>query len=104
MQKGSNATVLTPLGQVDVVQRLPGMPEWEELVAHAEVYEFEGREIRVMNRATPGSTPDTALRTASSSSAWPSPPVSPGTRSAFRSQRGTEGSVHVIERKSFAED
>jgi hypothetical protein len=28
------------------------MPEWEELVAQAEVYELEGREIRVMNRAT----------------------------------------------------
>ena len=28
------------------------MPEWTELVAHAEVYEFEGRTVRVMNRAT----------------------------------------------------
>lgn len=52
MHKGSNATVLTPLGQVDVVQRLPGMPEWEELVGQAEVYELEGREIHVINRAT----------------------------------------------------
>jgi len=52
MHKGSNATVLTSLGQVDVVQRLSGMPAWEELVAQAEVYEFEGRKIRVMNRAT----------------------------------------------------
>jgi hypothetical protein len=52
MHKGSNATVLTPLGQIDVVQRIPGMPEWEELVAQAEVYELEGRTVRVMNRAT----------------------------------------------------
>ncbi len=52
MHKGSNATVLTPLGQVDVVQRIEGMPDWEKLVAQAEVYEFEGRTIRVMNRAT----------------------------------------------------
>jgi hypothetical protein len=52
MHKGSNATVLTSLGEIDVVQRIPGMPEWEELAGQAEVYEFEGREIRVMNRAT----------------------------------------------------
>lgn len=52
MHKGSNATVLTSLGQIDVVQRIEGMPEWPELVAQAEVYEFENRKIRVMNRAT----------------------------------------------------
>lgn len=52
MDKGSNATVLTPLGQIDVVQRLPGMPEWEELVAQAEAYEIDGHSVRVMNRAT----------------------------------------------------
>lgn len=52
MNRGSNATVLTPLGQIDVVQRIPGMPAWEDLVAQAEVYEFEGRTVRVMNRAT----------------------------------------------------
>jgi hypothetical protein len=52
LHKGSNATVLTPLGQIDVVQRIEGMPGWEELVAQAEVYEFEGQTVRVMNRAT----------------------------------------------------
>ncbi len=52
MQKGSNATVLTSLGQVDVVQRLEGLPEWPELVASAEVYEVEGQTVRVMNRST----------------------------------------------------
>jgi hypothetical protein len=52
MQKGSNARVLSPLGQVEVVQRIEGMPDWKELVAQAEVYELEGRKIRVMNRAT----------------------------------------------------
>jgi hypothetical protein len=50
--RGSNATVLTSLGQIDVVQRIEGMPAWPELVAQAEVYEFEGRKIRVMNRTT----------------------------------------------------
>lgn len=52
MRKGSNATVLTALGQIDVVQRIEGMPDWPELIAAAEIYEFEGRKIRVMNRAT----------------------------------------------------
>lgn len=52
MHKGSNATVLTPLGQIDVVQRLPGLPAWPDLVAAAEVYEVDGRTVRVMNRAT----------------------------------------------------
>lgn len=52
MHKGSNATVLTSLGQIDVVQRLPGLPHWPTLVAEAEVYEAEGQTIRVMNRST----------------------------------------------------
>ncbi len=52
MHKGSNATVLTPLGQVDVVQRLPGLPAWLKLVEEAEVYEVDGQRIRVMNRET----------------------------------------------------
>jgi hypothetical protein len=52
MQKGSNATVLTSLGQIDVVQRLPGMPEWPQLVDEAELYEIEGMRIQVVNRQT----------------------------------------------------
>ncbi|MFZ0973159.1 MAG: hypothetical protein WAN22_13100 [Solirubrobacteraceae bacterium] len=52
MQKGSNATVVTSLGQVDVVQQLPGMPEWPQLIAEAELYEIEDMRVRVMNRRT----------------------------------------------------
>lgn len=52
MQKGSNATVLSKLGQIDIVQKLPGLPDWAELVAQAEVYELDGQQVRVMNRAT----------------------------------------------------
>jgi hypothetical protein len=52
MEKGSNATVLTSLGQVDVVQGLPGMPEWPQLVEEAEVYEIEGMRVQVINRRT----------------------------------------------------
>lgn len=42
MLKGKNATVATKLGQVDVVQQLPGLPEWTRLVAEAELYELDG--------------------------------------------------------------
>jgi len=52
MHKGSNATVLTSLGRVDVVQRLPGLTEWSQLVEEAEVYDVDGRTVSVMNRST----------------------------------------------------
>lgn len=52
IQKGSNATVLTTLGQVDVVQRLPGLPEWPQLIEDAELYEIGGMRVPVINRAT----------------------------------------------------
>lgn len=52
LQKGSNATVLTSLGQVDVVQRLPGMPEWPQLIEDVELYEIDGMRVPVMNRGT----------------------------------------------------
>lgn len=41
MFKGSNATVLTKLGQVDVVQEIPGLPAWDRLIAESERYELE---------------------------------------------------------------
>ena len=52
MAKGAKVTVETSLGQVDVVQRLPGLPDWATLVEEAEVYEVEGHTVRVMNRST----------------------------------------------------
>lgn len=52
MLKGSNATVLTALGQVDVVQQIPGLPEWERLVAESERYELDDMTVVVMARAT----------------------------------------------------
>jgi hypothetical protein len=52
LHKGSNATVLTSLGQVDVMQQLPGLPDWPTLVSEAEVYEVEGQTVRVMSRST----------------------------------------------------
>lgn len=52
MFKGANATVLTELGQVDVVQEIPGAPAWEALLAQSERYEVEDMTIAVMNRRT----------------------------------------------------
>jgi hypothetical protein len=52
LHKGSNATLLTSLGQIDVVQRLPGLPEWPQLIDEAELYEIEGMRVYVLNRQT----------------------------------------------------
>lgn len=52
MLKGENATVTTNCGRLDVVQRIEGMPRWEELVADSEVYERDEVKVRVMNRKT----------------------------------------------------
>jgi hypothetical protein len=52
MQKGSNATVLTRLGQVDLVQKLPGLPAWEVVVRDCEHYDVDGMRVRVLNRRT----------------------------------------------------
>ena len=52
LHKGSNATVLTSLGQIDIVQRLPGLPDWPQLVKETELYEIEGLRVPVINRRT----------------------------------------------------
>ena len=52
MFKGSNAAVLTRLGQVDVVQALPGLPDWDRLVAESEHYEVEALPVAVIARST----------------------------------------------------
>lgn len=52
MFKGSNATVLPNLGQVDVVQEIPGLPAWDHLVAESERYELEDLTVTVMARST----------------------------------------------------
>lgn len=52
LDEGSNATVLTPLGRIDIVQRLAGLPEWSRLVDEAEVYEIEDMRVQVLNRHT----------------------------------------------------
>jgi hypothetical protein len=52
LKKGPNTTVVTSMGQVDVVQRLPGLPDWPHVREQAEVYEIEGMRVPVLNRRT----------------------------------------------------
>ena len=52
LHKGSNATVLTKMGQIDVVQRLPGLPKWDQLVEEAELYEIDAVQVPVISRLT----------------------------------------------------
>lgn len=52
IRRGSNATLLTDLGQIDIVQRLPGLAPWQQLNAAAEQYELEGLRLRTINRET----------------------------------------------------
>ncbi len=52
MHKGANATVLSALGQIDVVQRLPGLLGWPHLLEEAELYEIDGLRVPVMSRLT----------------------------------------------------
>jgi hypothetical protein len=52
LMKGANASVLTTLGQVDVVQRLPGLPDWGTLNGEGERYELGELMVVVVARAT----------------------------------------------------
>jgi hypothetical protein len=52
LQRGAHASVLTSMGQVDVVQELPGLPEWPTLIEQAEIYETDGLEVPVIDRYT----------------------------------------------------
>ncbi len=52
MFKGANASLITRCGQIDIVQRIEGMPLFERLASESEVFEREGLCVRVMNRRT----------------------------------------------------
>lgn len=52
LHRGAKVSVLTSLGQVDVDQRLPGLPEFSELMERAELYETDGMQIPVLDRET----------------------------------------------------
>jgi hypothetical protein len=52
LRRGSNATLLLDLGQLDIVQRLPGLASWDQLSAAAETYDFEDIKLRTIDRET----------------------------------------------------
>jgi hypothetical protein len=52
LHRGAKVSVLTSLGQVDIDQTLPGLPEWTQLMEQAELYETDGMQVPVLNRET----------------------------------------------------
>jgi hypothetical protein len=52
LHRGAKVSVLTSMGQVDIDQQLPGLPEWGQLLAQSELYETDGIEVPVLNRET----------------------------------------------------
>lgn len=50
--RGANASVITDLGPIDVVQKLPGLAPWLEVRDRAAVYDLEGLHIPVISRST----------------------------------------------------
>jgi hypothetical protein len=51
LYRGRNLTLTTRLGDLDVVQRLPGVPAWNELVAEATRITLAGTPLAVCSRA-----------------------------------------------------
>jgi len=51
LRRGANATLDTPFGGVDVVQRLAGVPPYPELAAAAEHTELDGRPLLICSLA-----------------------------------------------------
>ena len=49
--RGRNLTVTTPRGDLDIVQRLPGVPAYADLVRDAVEVELHGVRFRVCSRA-----------------------------------------------------
>lgn len=52
LHRGAKVSVLTSMGQVDIDQQLPGLPEWPQLMGQAELYETDGMEVPVLDRET----------------------------------------------------
>lgn len=52
VRKGANATLMTDLGQLDIVQRLPGLGPWSVLRSAAEEYRIDDRTVLVIDRQT----------------------------------------------------
>jgi hypothetical protein len=51
LYRGRNLTVTTRVGDLDVVQRMPGIPAWHELAGDAETTALADQPLRVSSRA-----------------------------------------------------
>ena len=51
LYRGANLTVATALGDLDIVQRLPGVPAWSELEAEAQETMLADVPLAVCSRA-----------------------------------------------------
>lgn len=52
LHRGARVSALTSLGQVDIDQTLPGLPEFSQLMEQAELYETDGMRVPVLDRET----------------------------------------------------
>jgi hypothetical protein len=50
LYQGRNLTVTTRLGDLDIVQRMPGIPAWDELARDAETTTLADQPVRVSSR------------------------------------------------------
>jgi hypothetical protein len=50
LARGRNLTLMTRLGDLDIVQRLPGVPAWSELIRDAEQTNIGGAPLAVCSR------------------------------------------------------
>ena len=51
LAQGRNLTVTTSLGDLDIVQRMPGVPTWSELARDAEATTLANQPVSVSSRA-----------------------------------------------------
>jgi hypothetical protein len=51
LRRGRNISVVTSLGDLDIVQRLPGVPPYEQLDARAEMVRLAGTPLRICSLA-----------------------------------------------------
>ncbi len=52
LQLGRNAWIVTPFGQLDIVQHIDGLPDWETLSARAATFELDDMTVRAVDRDT----------------------------------------------------
>lgn len=52
LRLGRNAWVVTPFGQLDIVQHIDGLPDWATLSARAATFELDDMTVRAVDLTT----------------------------------------------------